>query len=61
MGVFPQKRSGEGVCTGGKGRLCTVQKGKEGQIFVEKSAELRTDSAGALAEYGEKVKEKLGG
>ena len=28
---------------------------------MEKSAELREDSAGIMAEYGEKVKEKLGG
>ena len=61
MAVFPEKRIGKRLCAGCKGRLYPLQKRKKGQIFVEKSAELLPDSAGTLAEYGKKVKEKLGG
>ena len=61
MAVFSEKRVGERIRAGCEGRIRALQKRKKGQIFMEKSAELCRDSAGALAEYGEKVKEKLGG
>ena len=61
MGVFPEKRFGKRVCAGSYDWIYLVQKGKEGKIFMEKSAELCAYSVGTLAEYGKKVKEKLGG
>ena len=38
-----------------------MQKRKKGQIFMEKSAVLREDSVGTLAEYSAKTEKKLGG
>ena len=38
-----------------------MQKREKGSILMEESAKLLQDSVGALAEYGKKVKEKLGG
>ena len=61
MAVFPEKRIGKRLCAGCERRFRPMQKRKKGQIFMGKSAELLLDSAGTLAEYGKKVKKKLGG
>ena len=61
MVVFPEKRFGKRVCAGCQRRIHTLQKREKGSILMEESAELLQDSVGTLAEYGKKVKEKLGG
>ena len=61
MGIFPEKRFGKRICRGCKRRFLSLQERKKGQILMEESSELRKNSVGTLAEYGEKVKEKLGG